>query len=379
MSPVPASLLILALLLGGCSDSSAASALQEPAPPRPAGSEVADLRAQLEEAQARIVELEGELQAERAQRFAREEEWLRFTRGLSELSRAAGVKPPEFPTPLVGENPAPQASVEDPARAGRRAHGRELLAKLRALFFADEVAGLDLLEAGEFEQGALGPVVLRELDPDGRPYGTLCAERLRLEGSQAARTLTIVLEQGYERRGAQRFPFDEPGASVVETAADPAARRGTRRIELPEVDPARWIAKVPELFGPAAAAQPIDDGRHDRTVIRVALNLLLREDASAGWWRLSALGGVQGDVLREVVLDGFDRDGRMERKLFADRMTIQEQPTGVQLLLEQGAQVRGDQKLPFLEDRYRIFLPQADAQLWAKAGVPLVHSSPKRD
>jgi hypothetical protein len=83
---------------------------------------------------------------------------------------------------------------------------------------------------------------------------------------------------------------------------------------------------------------------------------------------------VQKDVLREVVLDGFDREGRQERRLFADRMTILEQSKGVQLLLEHGAQVRGDQKLPFLDDRYRIFVPQADAQAWAKAGVPLVRA-----
>jgi hypothetical protein len=231
-----------------------------------------------------------------------------------------------------------------------------------------------LLEAGEFADGAIGPVVLRELDPDGRPYGTLCAERLHFEGSNAARTLTFVLEKGYERRGFQRYPFDEPGAPAAEAVDESAARRGTKRIELPEIDPRRWIEKVPELFAPSAASEVIDDGRHDLTAVRVALNGLLREDASAGWWRLSSLGGVQHEVLREVVLDGFDRDGRQERRLFADRLTILEEGKGVQLLLEHGAQVRGDQKLPFLEDHYRIFLPQALPEAWDKAGVPLVMS-----
>jgi hypothetical protein len=163
---------------------------------------------------------------------------------------------------------------------------------------------------------------------------------------------------------------------LPESAADPAARRGTKRIELPEVDPARWMESVPELFGPSLPAEALDDGSHDRTALRVALNVLLREDASGGWWRLSSLGGVQQDVLREVVLDGFDREGRGERRLFADRLTILEEAKGVQLLLERGAQVRGDEKLPFLDQRYRIFLPQASAEAWAKAGVPLVHARP---
>ncbi len=363
--------LLLAALACGCSKSAPAPAAAVAAPAssgQPPAPEAA-LR-------ARVVELEGQLVEERAQRLKREEEWLHYTQGIGELSRAAGVQTPEFATPLAGESAPAAAPAPDPGREERQQRGRELLSKLRVLFFSDEVAGLDLLEAGEFAEGALGPVVLRELDPDGRPYGTLCAERLHLEGSQAARTLTIVLEQGYERRGMQRFAFDEPGAPAAEATNDVTARRGTKRIELPETDPRRWVELVPELFGPSAATGPIDDGRRDLTGVRVALNALLREDASAGWWRLSNLGGVQHEVLREVVLDGFDRDGNQERRLFADRLTIFEEGKGVQLLLEHGAQVRGDQKLPFLDDRYRIFLPQAAPQAWEKAGVPLVRAKP---
>ncbi len=116
----------------------------------------------------------------------------------------------------------------------------------------------------------------------------------------------------------------------------------------------------------------LDDGKHDRTALRVALNQLLREDAAGGWWRLSGLGGVQKDVLRDVALDGLDREGNLERKLFADRLTILEQEHGVQILLEQGAQLRGDHKTPFLDGRYRIFLPRAKAEAWTAAGVPVV-------
>jgi len=358
--------LLIAALFSGCWES---SPLPTPAPATASPASEAELR-------ARIRQLESQLSDERGQRLQREQEWLRFTQGVGELSRAVGVPAPEFPTPLAGPSAPSAAPTIDQEREERLQRGRTLLAKLRALCFSDEVAGLDLLEVGEFANGALGPVVLRELDPDGRPYGTLCAERLHLEGSQSARTLTLVLEQGYERRGTERFPFDEPGLSFPETSADPAARRGSKRIELPEIDPARWIEKVPELFAPSITTGSTDDGRHDRTAIRVALNVLLREDATGGWWRLRDLGGVQGDVLREVVLDGFDRDGRQERRLFADRLTILEQPKGVQLLLEKGAQVRGDQKLPFLDDHYRIFLPRAAPEAWAKAGVPLVRAEP---
>jgi len=386
MLRLPASALILAPLLGGCSESAAspqaAPAAQTPAPQTPAPqNELAELRAKLAVAQARIVELQGELADERAARVQREQEWLQFTRGISELSRSAGVKVPEFPSTLADPHAAPAApTAPDPLLAERAARGRKLFTKLRALFTADEVAGLDLLEAGEFRDGAIGPVVLRMLDADGRPYGTLCAEQLHFEASVSARTLTLVLERGYERRGDQRYPFAEAGlpapAPVAERSAsdDHAVRHGTKRIALPEIDPTRWIESVPELFGPAAKGAPLDDGKHDLTAIRVALNQLLREDSSGGWWRLSGLEGVQQDVLREVVLDGFGREGNQERRLFADRLTVLEEARGVQLLLEGGAQVRGDEKVPFLGERYRIYLPQAEVAAWIKSGVPVVRA-----
>lgn len=398
MSSLPACLLLLAALSSGCSDSSAAA----PAPVAPPASptvsadaallnENAELRARLSTLTERVSVLQGELADERAARVQREQDWLQFQRGIGELSRGTGVQLPEFRSTQAKDEPPAPAAAPDPALAERAAHGHKLITKLRALFSSDEIAGLDLLEAGEYRDGALGPVVLRMLDVDGRPYGTLCAERLRLEASVSARTLTLVLEQGYERRGEQRFPFADPSMPApppIEQAAgsdDRSVRHGTRRIALPEVDPTPWIASLPELFGPSAKSALKDDGKHDLTAIRVALNQLLREDAAGGWWRLAGLEGVQQDVLREVVLDGFNREGKQERRLFADRLTVLEQSRGVELLLEGGAQVRGDEKVPFLEDRYRIFLPQAEASAWVKAGVPVVRASapaaaaPKQD
>src|SRR6185436_2612427 len=103
-----------------------------------------------------------------------------------------------------------------------------------------------------------------------------------------------------------------------------------------------------------------------------------REDAVGGWWRLSSLGGVRGAVICAVLLDQLDREGRLDRKLFADRMTVLKEERGVQLLLESGAQLRGDKKLPFLDGRYRIFLPRADIMAWTARGVPGLSEPPPR-
>jgi hypothetical protein len=51
-------------------------------------------------------------------------------------------------------------------------------------------------------------------------------------------------------------------------------------------------------------------------------------------------------------------------------MTIVEQEQGVKVELQDGAQLRGDAKTPFLDGRYRIFLPRASAERWRKAGLP---------
>jgi hypothetical protein len=77
-----------------------------------------------------------------------------------------------------------------------------------------------------------------------------------------------------------------------------------------------------------------------------------------------------------VQLDGLDAQGRLERKLFADRMQISAQAKGVKIELTDGAQLRGDSKTPFLDNKYRIFLPRASIEAWTKAGIPGLSEPP---
>jgi hypothetical protein len=341
----------------------------------PAADETTALRAELAASKVRIAELEGEVQDAAAKRLAREEEWVRYTKALSQLSPAAEqaeVKFQAMPDPQAAAPAAdaPSSAADQESRA-KDAKAREDAARrdqeigvsLKTLFELDQVTGLEMLESGTLVDGAIGPVVLRALDDGGRPVATLSARKLRLEGSRAARTVTIVLEDGFERRAGEKIPFEGP--------ATEEGRGGVKRIELPDIDPAPWIEQLPELFraedkAPLAA----DDGLWDLGTVRAALNLLLREDVSGGWWRLASYGGVQAGVLRDVQLDGLDAQGRLERKLFADRMQISAQERGVKIELQDGAQLRGDSKTPFLDGRYRIFLPRASVEAWTKAGIP---------
>ena len=320
-----------------------------------------------------IAELEAELERETAKRIAREEEWLRYTRAVAALELRSMPEElrfqPDLPPEVLAQAarpPEPEPSAEELALVQRSA---EIERSLRALLTIEEVRGLDLLEAGRLGDGWIGPVVFRLVDERGRLAGGLYAERLRLEGSRAARTLTLVLEEGYESRGGESLAF-APHAG--EPASEPAAGggRGVRRIALPRVDPQPWLEAMGELFAATRLDQPVDDGLWNLTYVRGTLNQLLRQDPSAGWWRLRALDGVLDGVLRGVHLEGFAPDGQLERHLFADRMQVLREERGLLLFLEDGAQMRGDAKAAFLDGRFRIFLPRADIAAWEAAGVP---------
>lgn len=316
--------------------------------------------------------LECELADLRGELTEREEEFLRTLQAVGTLAPQA--LPAGWVAAPASDEPdaAPDEAAEPPERVEARSRAAERLRSLRNLLAIEDVYGLDLLEIGLASEGGTGPVVFRLLDGHGRPAGSLFAQRLRLEGSRAARTVTIVLEHGYELRAGEKTPF--------EGASDADGQDGVRRIQLAHVDPARWIEALPELFGPKAAAETEDDGRFDLRLARETLNRLLAEDAAHGWWRVDDFAGVVDGAFRKVALRRLDRDGKLERLLFADRMRVQAQGESVCLVLEDGAQVRGDEKAPFLDGTYRIFLPRASAHAWRAAGVPgLAQPPPSQD
>jgi hypothetical protein len=274
---------------------------------------------------------------------------------------------PGGPDATTPDSSDPGTSAASPAEAPRSERPAEILRALRSLLTMEEVQGLDLLEAGTPIEGpsggATGPVVFRLVDGNGHMAGSLSAQRLRLEGSRAGKSLTLVLEDGYESHAGVRTAFDNSGV---------------RRIQLPHVDPGPWLEALPELFSAQGLEEALDDGRWNVGVVRHTLNTLLREEVSAGWYRFKEIAGVKDGVLRGVHIEQCEADGTLERRLFADRLTILREAQGLQLLLEEGVQMRGDVKTPFLDGRFRIFLPRADAAAWQNAGVPGLSEAPLR-
>ena len=327
-----------------------------------------------------IASLRIELDRERGERLAREREWLDYTRAFALLGAGAGggllegLPGPHFSPQVPSlEQPAAARREEPPEDAGA-VRARELQRALRTLLAVEEVRGIDLIEVGALGDGWIGPVLFRVVDLQGRLAGSLWAERLKLEGSRAGRSLTIVLESGYESHRGVRTPFDaRPEFAELDSALEPGAEPapgGVRRIVLPYVDPLAWIDRMPELFGATDLSAVLDDGLWDVERVRQALNRLCAEDAAFGYWRVRRVAGVAEGVLRDVHLEFLDRDGRLERRVFADRLSIRAAERGMLLSLEDGVQMRGDKKAPFLDGRYRIVLPRAELERWRAERLP---------
>jgi hypothetical protein len=365
---------LLAALLGAAALFAGASGGQNAGAPGPrmpdAGSpeervqaleaRVAELEAELASARERcageIADLVKRLDASQRRRSEREYAWFQYNQALVELRLSERVPPFELDPDYEPKTVEPAASAPSPAEElarslAERAHAIEV--SMRHFLLIEEIRGLDILELGALSTGGIGPAVFRLLDDRGRLSGGLSAERLRLEASRSGHTVTLVLENGFESRGGERIPFEG----------------GARRIVLPFVDPEPWIASFPELFPAHQARAPIDDGRHDRGRLQQELNRLLREAGEDGYLRASRIEGVLGGALQLVQLEVYDEQGKLERRLFADRLWILAEAAGVELLLQDGVFVRAGTRTPFVDGTYRVFLPRADQAAWRAAGL----------
>lgn len=338
---------------------------------------VVALRAELEQVKeelgARAKEHElliGSLQAELAQageaRLVREQEWLTWTQAISALAPEGVVEVPDFQVELSEEEIetlSPEAKpLEEPRDEARLARSEEIERSLRTLLRLEWVDGLALLEAGLLsDEGWTGPCVFRLINSERRAVGSVSAERLYLEGSLTGRTLTLVLEEGYERRAGDLLPFE--GTEVGKR------RGGERRIVLVRTDPRPWMDALPELFREQEPAPTLGYTGKTYGELRRAVNQLLSEDAAGGRWRLEAFEGLGDAGLMGVNLIDLDVGGRTKRHLFADHLRVERRASGVVLVLNDGIQMRGGRKTPFLNGRFRIFLPQALHAGWEEAGV----------
>lgn len=337
--------------------------------------------------QVLVEELRKDLDQATTQRMAREREWQVYNAALARFDGGDRVQGPVFHAylPDIPEGTTPQSAAARLAAETLAERSRAVERSLRTMIAIEGIRGIDLLQGGLLGEGFIGPVIFRQMDAHGHLAGSLYAERLRLEGSLTGRTLTLVLEDGYDSHSGVRLPFGTEGGAAPAIRSDAPGERtisvpgsagpGVRRIVLHDIDPLPWVEAMPELFGTQSLREPVDDGRWNREIVRQRMNRLLKEDIQGGYYIVRSLSGIVGDQLREVHLEQRSPSGAIERRLFADRMRILpaspgSEGGGVQLLLREGSQDRSGRKTAFLEGRYRIFLPRADFSRWKREGLP---------
>lgn len=311
-----------------------------------------------------------ELASNAQARFERERQWMEWTRAVAGLSgEALSASLPPFTAHLPQSQLADPAAPQPPSEAelARAREDESARIRLRALLALAGVRALDLLTLENYGAERTGPVLFRLIDDRGRLAGSLFAEGIRLEGSVAGRTLTLVLEDGYESHGGERVPFG---------SADESKGPPPWRLVLDDVDPRPWIDDLSPLFGEARPELPIDDGRWDLAWLTVKLNELLRRDVSAGWYRVRRVGGVLDGVLRDVHVELSSRSGALERRLFADRLTISTSAGGIVLAFEDGVFQVGSERTPFPGRVHRLFLPRTDVEDWLAACLPGLAAHP---
>ncbi|MEM8712738.1 MAG: hypothetical protein AAGG01_17440, partial [Planctomycetota bacterium] len=315
---------------------------------------------------ARIRQLEAELREEQARSLRRQQEWIEYTRVLKTFSSRI-PDPPEFVAEALKPVPDPVAEHEARERARLAKRAKAIEQSLRSLLAVEGVRNIDLLEVGRpvrvDGRAGTGPVIGRLLDDRGRMTGMIKAERMWIEPSRSGRTVTIVMKDGYESRQGVKRSFDG----------------GIRRLFLGAVDPEPWIEAFPDLIEDADIAPVIDDGLWDLTQVRARIARLLSKSTEAGGanWHLAGLGGVREGELRDVQFAEMDRvTGKPTRRVFADVAKIRAlDGGGIVIEMKDGTVRRGSRAAAFLDGRFRLILPFADASAWRAAELPGLFTS----
>ncbi len=312
------------------------------------------LRKEVATLKERITTLENQLNWSEESRFQQGREFLLWQEVISSLDPQGLLRNAGVFDGLAVEGVVEPEELPAPDPAQERA---EVIAmSVRNLMASEGIYELDLLEVGLLQRNAVGPVVYRMLDDRGRLVGSLSAQSMHFEASATARTVTLILENGYESHGGVRSTFAE------------------RRLPFSFVDPWPWVESVPELFPNFDAGQAtpsgVDDGKYDLDQLRKNVNRLLLADSANGYFGIKHIDGVKDEQIRGLHIVEYSSKGVASKHMFADRATILMGDRGVSILLEDGASMRGDEKTAFLRGRFRIFLPNARQGDWKAAGLP---------
>jgi len=235
------------------------------------------------------------------------------------------------------------------------------------------------LQAGVLgvDETSLSNVTWMSWGRDGLAETVIRAARLDFELHQMTRTLVLRFSAGHRIAEGMRTPLPEAGL----------------RLDLEEVSTAAWVKLLPGLANTAPQA-PVASGASAETpaaemaptlvsaplltsakAVRKSLDDLISHRGSFSYYRLNALGSIDGVLLKMVQINWHDNSGRLVKTIEADTLEVILHAGGsVELLLRNGAFLDGGVKSPFSADRFRLHLPSQDLNSWRNSGVPYTES-----
>ncbi len=320
---------------------------------------------------AAIRQGQGNLQEQNAalvnQLLSTEEEKLALLNRVAELEEEmANQKSAPLPfAPAPGEGDAtgaPLTAASVAVASSADSNDSPWVGVTNGLFSSDGYHRVALREAVRVpDMPILKDAVWLEWNTEGVLDGVISAKRVEFALQQMTRNLVVTFFEGTRTRNGARIALPEKGL----------------RLDFADVNPRPWLSHWPAL---AVSSAAIDGARgpgvtaasSDPETLRRALSSLMSIRRAYGYYRLDALGSVDGDILRMVQINWFDGASRLIKTIEADSMEIRLHATGsVELLLRGGALIEGGMKRPFYEDRFRLHLPRQALEKWRATGVPV--------
>ncbi len=232
----------------------------------------------------------------------------------------------------------------------------ELVIQLNAMLAADGYSRTQFqLATKEDGVAELKDVILLSWDESGKLSSMINAATVSLELHKMSHTVIMNFKEGSRTlSGSSKIAI--PAAGV--------------RLEFSEVNIDVWTEQFPELL---VQTQPVLSSSADRNSeeVKVALDTLISQRGSFSYYKLSALGEVNGDELRYVQINWHDNSGRLVKTIEADSLLVVLHKSGsVELQMRNGAFLSGSQRSPFSSDRFSLHLPRQNMKQWRDSIVP---------
>ena len=232
----------------------------------------------------------------------------------------------------------------------------ELVIKLNALLASAGYSKTQFQVATKVDGVAeLKNVILLSWNASGKLESMIDATNVKLELHKMSHTVVMTFSDGSRTvGGVAKVALPDEGV----------------RLEFSEVNTEVWTEQFPELII-ANPSTSVRQSANNSDQVKAALDTLISKRGSFSYYKLSALGEINGDALRYVQINWHDNSGRLVKTIEADSLLVVLHKSGsVELQMRNGAFLSGNQRSPFSSDRFSLHLPRQEMQLWRDSIVP---------